>query len=75
MVPRLEAQVDLKLDRKALLMRQRGRHQELIEAESVLPGITDCIKEAKKLGLKRSVRDRVSCGWNVRVAAVARPLW
>jgi HAD superfamily hydrolase (TIGR01509 family) len=59
----LEAELGRSLDYEALLARQRRREAELIEAESVLPGVEDYIADAKRLGLKLGLASSSDCEW------------
>jgi HAD superfamily hydrolase (TIGR01509 family) len=63
MVPQLEKHLGRPLEPEALLARQRARHQELIEAETVLPGIEDYIKEARRAGLKLGIASSSKREW------------
>src|SRR5512143_1486510 len=46
----LERQVGQKLDREALVARQRQREAELIEQQPVQPGVEQYLKDARRLG-------------------------
>jgi HAD superfamily hydrolase (TIGR01509 family) len=59
----LENHLGRRLDRERILSRQRLRHQELIEAESILPGIEDYLREARRLGLKLGLASSSSREW------------
>jgi HAD superfamily hydrolase (TIGR01509 family) len=59
----LESQLDRTLDREALQARQRARESELIDAESILPGVGEYVAEAKRLGLKLGLASSSDCEW------------
>ncbi|MCK4394366.1 HAD-IA family hydrolase [Candidatus Bipolaricaulota bacterium] len=59
----LEEYVGRTLDRTAIRSKQRRREMELIERKSVLPGITDYITAAKRLGLRLGIASSSSRNW------------
>ena len=59
----LESELGRSLDYEALQARQRRREAELIEAESVLPGVEEYIADAKRLGLKLGLASSSDCEW------------
>jgi len=62
----LESELGRELDKEALHARQRRREAELIEAESVLPGVEDYIADAKRLGLRLGLASSSDCEWVYR---------
>ncbi len=62
----LESELGRALDYEALRARQRRREAELIEAESVLPGVQELILEAKRLSLKVGLASSSDCQWVYR---------
>lgn len=62
----LESELGRALDYEALRARQRRREAELIEAESVLPGVRELIVEAKRLTLKLGLASSSDCEWVYR---------
>jgi len=59
----LESQLGRTLDHEALQARQRARESELIDAESILPGVGEYVAEAKGLGLKLGLASSSDCEW------------
>ena len=51
------------LDRQSVLNRRKARHQELVAALEVLPGIREAVAEAQSLGLGLGVASSSSRGW------------
>lgn len=62
----LESELGRDLDYEALHARQRQRETELVEAESVLPGVEECIADARRLGLKLGLASSSECEWVLR---------
>jgi HAD superfamily hydrolase (TIGR01509 family) len=61
----LEAQIGRPLDRIALQQWRLQRCTELIEQQSVLPGVEDYLREAKQRGLKVGIASSSSREWVV----------
>ena len=59
----LEELTGIRIDREAIGEQRRRRYLEIIESESLLPGVMDHILEAKKLGLKLGVASSSSRDW------------
>lgn len=59
----LEARTTLPLDREDIAMRRRLRHNVLIEAQPVLPGVEALIQTAKQRGMKLAVASSSSRSW------------
>ncbi len=59
----LEESIGQALDRMAIRTEQRRREMELIDAETVLPGVMDYITAAKRLGLKLGIASSSSRDW------------
>ena len=59
----LEAQIGRPLDRDALQQRRLQRCIELIEQQSVLPGVEDYLREAKQRGLRLGIASSSSREW------------
>ena len=59
----LVARLGHDLDRESVLNRRRARHQELIAALELLPGIRERVAEAAALGLGLGVASSSSRGW------------
>lgn len=59
----LESQLGRAVDRAALEARRRERELELIAGQSVLPGVTAYLSEARRLGLKLGLASSSSRQW------------
>ena len=59
----LEEQIGRRLDREPLLLRQRVRHREMVEAEALLPGVEDYLADARRMGLKLAIASSGSRDW------------
>jgi HAD superfamily hydrolase (TIGR01509 family) len=59
----LEAQLGRAVDRAEVHARRRGRYLEMIAAESALPGVTDYLEDAKRLGLRLAVASSSDRAW------------
>jgi HAD superfamily hydrolase (TIGR01509 family) len=59
----LEAHLGRPVDRDAIRARRHRRFAELVEAQAVMPGITDYLAEARRLGLKLGVASSSSRDW------------
>lgn len=59
----LEARLGRKVDRPALIARQRQRELELIARQGLQPGVADYLAGAKRLGLKRGLASSSSRAW------------
>jgi HAD superfamily hydrolase (TIGR01509 family) len=59
----LEDLIGKGLDRDALRRRHRERHRELIESETVLPGVRDYLAQAEALGLRIGIASSSSRSW------------
>ncbi|MFQ5853607.1 MAG: HAD family hydrolase [Candidatus Binatia bacterium] len=59
----LEAQLGRPVDRDTIRSKFRQRHAELVAAQSVLPGVTDYIADAKRLGLKLGLASSSTRAW------------
>jgi HAD superfamily hydrolase (TIGR01509 family) len=59
----LESHLGRPMDRAELLRRQKERHRELVEAESILPGVDDYLREAGRLGLRIGLASSSSREW------------
>src|SRR5437016_3139722 len=51
----LETQLGCTIDRQMIRTKRRKRYSELVEAQSILPGILDYVTTAKRLALKLAV--------------------
>jgi HAD superfamily hydrolase (TIGR01509 family) len=60
---RLEALTGRVIDREAVQERRRGRRDELMALEVVLPGVVDYISDALRLGLRLGVASSSSHEW------------
>lgn len=60
---RLESLVGTPIDRDAGHAWQRERHRELIEAEPLLPGVSEYLMAARRLGLRLAIASSSSPGW------------
>ena len=58
----LEERIGRKLD-ASVAERRRARRTELVEALETLPGVMECIREARDLGLKLGVASSSSRAW------------
>jgi HAD superfamily hydrolase (TIGR01509 family) len=61
----LEAQLGCPIDREGVQQQRQQRYRELLKAQSVLPGVVECIAEAKRLGLQLGVASSSSRQWVV----------
>ena len=61
----LEEQLGRALDRDALRTQHRQRCTELLQAQAILPGITEYIAEAQRLGLRLGVASSSTRAWVV----------
>lgn len=59
----LEAQLGHPVDRAAIAAKRRERELELIQLQSVMPGVEGYISEAKRLGLKLGLASSSSRAW------------
>lgn len=59
----LERLVGRELDWEVLTPSRRAREFELIETQPVLPGVKQCLRDARRLGLKVGLASSSSCGW------------
>jgi HAD superfamily hydrolase (TIGR01509 family) len=59
----LETQLGRAVDREEIRRKQVQREAELIEAQAILPGVEDCIADAKRLGLKLGVASSSDREW------------
>ena len=59
----LEAQLGRSLDREAIRWQRHQHYMELTQGQSVLPGVTDYIADAKRLGLKLGLASSSSRDW------------
>jgi HAD superfamily hydrolase (TIGR01509 family) len=59
----LETQVGRQIDRDHLRQRRHRRYIELVEAQTVLPGVQAYIDTAQRLGLKLGVASSGTCDW------------
>ena len=59
----LERQVGQKLDREALVTRQRQREAELIEQQPIRPGVEQYLQDARRLGLRIGLASSSTCRW------------
>jgi HAD superfamily hydrolase (TIGR01509 family) len=59
----LEDQTGTRLDRDAIVRRQRERHHVLVAAEAVLPGVEDYVTQAGALGLRLGIASSSSRRW------------
>ena len=62
----LETQLGRPVDREALTERASKREEELILAESALPGVEEYIADARRMGLKLGVASSSDCPWVYR---------
>lgn len=51
------------LDAEALTARRRARHVEMVEAQPILPGVLQCIADARDLGFRLAVASSSSRRW------------
>jgi HAD superfamily hydrolase (TIGR01509 family) len=63
--PRLELQKKVKgrVDWEGVELQRQTRENALIEAQSVLPGVEQYLKDARRLGLKTGLASSSSCKW------------
>lgn len=61
----LEQQLGRPIDREVELPRRRRRELELIQTQSILPGVLDYLQDARKLGLKIGLASSSPCEWVV----------
>ncbi|PZS06489.1 MAG: haloacid dehalogenase, partial [Chloroflexi bacterium] len=59
----LERHLGAPLQRDEILERRALRHQELVQAERVLPGVEACLSEGVRLGLRLGVASSSSHEW------------
>ena len=59
----LQAQCGQILDEKQVRARRRERYIAYNNAQPILPGVQDVIREAKELGLKLAVASSSDCAW------------
>jgi HAD superfamily hydrolase (TIGR01509 family) len=59
----LEAQLGRPVDRAAISLKRQQREMELIQLESVMPGVESYITEAKRLGLKMGLASSSARAW------------
>jgi HAD superfamily hydrolase (TIGR01509 family) len=61
----LESLVGRSVQREEIAVKRRARHLELLAQQTVLPGVTDYLNAAKRLGLKVGVASSSSRNWVV----------
>lgn len=59
----LEAQVERPLDREAVRQVRRQRDDDLIAAQTIMPGVTDMVAQAQALGLRLGVASSSPHRW------------
>lgn len=59
----LERQAGGKLDREAVIARQKARETALVEGQPVRPGVEQYLQDARRLGLKIGLASSSSCAW------------
>lgn len=59
----LEDSTGVKRDREAVRLQRRRRYLDLVEASPILPGVTEYILEARRLGLRLGVASSSSRAW------------
>lgn len=59
----LERQLGRPVDREAIRAKRHPRFAELVEAQSVLPGVREYLADARRLGLKLGVASSSSRRW------------
>lgn len=61
----IERQVGAPLNREQINLRRRQRKMELIAAQQVLPGVTEFLQEAQRLGIRVGLASSSPCDWVV----------
>jgi HAD superfamily hydrolase (TIGR01509 family) len=59
----LERLAGRKLDREAVVARQKARETALVEGQPVRPGVEQYLQDARRLGLKIGLASSSSCAW------------
>lgn len=59
----LERLAGIKLDREAVIARQKTRQTALVEGQPVRPGVEQYLRDARGLGLKIGLASSSSCAW------------
>jgi HAD superfamily hydrolase (TIGR01509 family) len=59
----LERLADRKLDREAVVARQKARQTALVQGQPVRPGVEQYLQDAQCLGLKIGLASSSSCAW------------
>ena len=59
----LEGQLGEPVDMEAIAPRLRAREMEMIDAQPILPGVSEYIQRAQQLGLKLGVASSSTCAW------------
>ena len=59
----LEQQLGRRVDRATIRSRRRARFEELMSRQGLLPGVEQCILEARRLGLKVGLASSASRSW------------
>jgi HAD superfamily hydrolase (TIGR01509 family) len=59
----LQRQVRKDIDWEAVEFQRMASEQELIEAQTILPGVEQYLQEARRLGLKTGLASSSSCHW------------
>jgi len=59
----LEGQLGEPVDMDAIAPRLRAREMEMIDAQPILPGVSEYIQRARQLGLKLGVASSSTCAW------------
>jgi HAD superfamily hydrolase (TIGR01509 family) len=59
----LERRAGRKLDRAAVIARQKARETDLVEGQPVRPGVEQYLQDARRLGLKIGLASSSSCAW------------
>src|SRR4030067_3244264 len=61
----MERQVGKRPDREGLAERRLKRENELVSDQTVLPGVTEILRDANLLGLRVGLASSSSCSWVV----------
>jgi len=59
----LEEQLGRAVEREEIRSKRRQRYLEMVEAQSILPGVKDYINDAKRMGLKLALASSSSRDW------------
>ena len=62
-IDHLETQIGRPLPREEIRVRRRARYLELVEQQSVLPGVVDYLEDARRMGLRIGLATSSSGGW------------